>query len=101
MLQSFGLSWDDIKVPDYFESISYVYARVERTFLVRKTKEFLVFVVKFLCSKIFFLESKRGILGSSDVLKHVNLSDIFLRISVTYRIVFGMSPTRKHVVIGI
>ena len=49
MLQSFGFSCDDIKVlsyPDYFESNNYAYVRDERTFLVRKTIELLVLVVK-------------------------------------------------------
>ena len=81
MLQSFGLSWVDITVlsfPDYFESNSFAYVRAERTFLVRKTKEFLVFVVKFMHFS-FFIEAKRGLRGSSYVLTHENLSDVIFK----------------------
>ena len=77
-LRTFGLTQDYVKVlsySDYLESNSVAYVRLERTFLVCKTKEFLVFIVKFLYFNIFSIESKRRGVGSNYVLRHVNLSD--------------------------
>ena len=53
-LRTFGLPLDDVKVllfSDYLETKSVAYVRVERTFLVFKTKEFLVSIIKLLYFK--------------------------------------------------
>ena len=85
-----GVFLDDIKVLsylDYFKTRSSAYVKVERTFLVRKTKEFMVFSLLYISYISRSLrETIRELVSSGYVWTHVNLSDIFSRVYIIHRI---------------